>query len=119
MSDYIDRGMRRARATTPPVCAAECRDEEGRFARFGVQTDGGVITAIGFRASPCATLVAYCELAAERASGRPLAAAIRSLLPPDLALALPAVPVAKHDRARLAARALTIAILEAAKDAHP
>jgi len=119
MSDYIDRGQRRARAASPPVQAPECRDDEGRFARFGVQLTDGIVTAVGFRASPCATLIAYCEAAAERVSGRSLAAALRALAPADLACALPAVPPAKHDRARLAARALLVALVDRARDSRP
>jgi NifU-like protein involved in Fe-S cluster formation len=111
MSDYIDRGQRRARAAAPPVNAPECRDDEGRFARFGVQLTDGFVAAVGFRASPCVTLIAYCEAAAERVAGRSLAAAIRALQPADLALALPSVPPVKRDCARLAARALTTALV--------
>lgn len=119
MSDYIDRGQRRARAASPPVQAPECRDDEGRFARFGVQLTNGVVTAVGFRASPCVTLIAYCEAAAEHVSGQPLAAALRALQPGDLALALPSVPPVRRDLARLAARALTAALVDLAREPRP
>lgn len=114
MSDYIDRGLRRVRADVPHVHGPECRDDEGRVARFGVQLTAGVVTAVGFRASPCATLIAYCEAAAERVSGLPVAGALRALRPADLALDLPGVPPVKRDRARLAARALAIALADKA-----
>ncbi len=116
ISDYIERGLRRARAQVPPVQTPECRDDEGRFARFGVQLTDGVVTGVGFRASPCVTLIAYCEAAAERVSGRPLVEALRVLRPADLALTLPAVPAAKRDRAWLAARALVTALVHTAKE---
>jgi NifU-like protein involved in Fe-S cluster formation len=115
VSDYIDRGMRRARATRQEALAAECVDEAGRFVRFTVEVRGGVVTAVGFRASWCTTLIAYCEVAAERVSGLPVAAAIRSLHPVDLAQALPSVPPSKRDRAQLAARALVTALLDRAQ----
>lgn len=116
MSDYIDRGMRRARAPVPAICGAEARDEEGRFARFGVQVGGGVVTAVGLRASPCVTLLAYCEVAAERVTGQPLAAAVRALQPGELARTLPAVPPARRGCAQLASRALMIALVDAARE---
>lgn len=115
VSDYIDRGMRRARSARPPELGAECLDEAGRFARFGVEVGGGMVTAVRFRASACTTLIAYCEVAAERVSGLSLTAAIRSLRAADLAQALPSVPAVKHDRAGLAARALMTALLETAR----
>ena len=116
LSDYIDRGLRRSRAAAPVPLAPPCTDDAGRFARFGVQVTDGVVTAAGFRASSCATLLAYCEVAAERVSGLPLRAAIRSLQPSELASALPSVPVIKRDCAALAARALLAALLLAAKE---
>ena len=119
MSDYIERGQRRARADTPPVQAPECRDEEGRFARFGVQLTDGIVTGVGFRASPCVTLIAYCEAAAERVSGLPLPTALRALRPADLALDLPSVPPARREHAVLAARALVVALADVAGGSRP
>jgi NifU-like protein involved in Fe-S cluster formation len=116
IGDYIELGMRRARRTTLPPDGAESRDENGHVARFSVQVADGIVTNIGFRASACATLVAYCEVAAQRASGQPVRSAVLGLRPADLVRALPAVPPTKRDRARLAARALLEALLEIAKD---
>jgi NifU-like protein involved in Fe-S cluster formation len=107
--------MRRARSTRPPELAAECLDEAGRFARFGVEVSGGVVTAVRFRASACTTLIAYCEVAAEHVSGLHLTAAISSFRVTHLTRALPSVPAIKHDRAGLAARALMAALLDAAR----
>jgi NifU-like protein involved in Fe-S cluster formation len=115
MSDYIDRGMRRARHPAPALRPA-LRDGDGLFARFGVQVTGGVVVAVGFRASACATLIAYCEVAAERVTGQPLAAAVRALQPGDLARTLPTVPPIKRGRAQLAAHALLSALLDTAKN---
>lgn len=116
VSDYVDRGMRRARGPAPAMSGLEARDDEGRCARFGVRLAGGVVTAVGFRASACVTLIAYCELAAERVDGQPLAAAVRALQPGDLVRTLPAVPPAKRRCAQLASRALLSALAETAKD---
>lgn len=49
-------------------------------------------------------------------SGLPVAAAIRSLHPVDLAQALPSVPPVKRDRAQLAARALVTALIHPAQE---
>ncbi len=85
---------------------------------FSMRVDDGGITSVRFHTSACVTLVAYCEVAAQRVTGRTLADAARCLTPPDLALALPLVPAVKRDRARLAAQALVATIVDVAKDAH-
>jgi NifU-like protein involved in Fe-S cluster formation len=118
ISDYIDRGLRRARHTALPVVGAECQDEDGRTARFSVLVTNGIITDVGFRTTPCVTLVAYCEVAAERAGGKSVTGAFRGVLPADLARALPSVPPAKRGCARLASRALVAALLLASRDGH-
>lgn len=110
MSDYIERGLRRARGPNLPTVGAVCRDDEGRFARFSVRMDGGRVAEVSFRATPCATLIAYCEVAAERIAGRAPTAAAGGLRPSDIADALPQVPEHKRDRARLAALALIATI---------
>jgi NifU-like protein involved in Fe-S cluster formation len=115
LSDYIDDGLRRSRLTASDALGAACRDDAGHVARFGVHIADGVVTSVGFRASTCVTLVAYCEVAAQRVSGRRVAEALRTLQPADIARALPSVPPAKRDRAQLA-RALLIALLEQAKE---
>jgi NifU-like protein involved in Fe-S cluster formation len=119
LSDYIDDGLRRSRLTASTGLGAACRDEAGHVVRFGVDIANGVVTSVGFRASTCVTLVAYCEVAAQRVSGQRVAEALRTLQPADIARALPSVPAVKRDRARLAARALVIALLEKARDQQP
>jgi NifU-like protein involved in Fe-S cluster formation len=119
LSDYIDGGLRRSRLTESTGLGAACRDEAGHVVRFGVHIADGVVTKVGFRASTCVTLVAYCELAAQRVSGQRVAEALRTLQPADIARALPSVPPVKRDRAQLAARALVIALLEKARDQQP
>ena len=105
-----------------PVVGAARDDHEGRFARFSLRVENGVITDVRFQASACVTLVAYCEVAAERVTGQTLPAAVRRVRPADLSVELPLVPAAKRARALLASQALiaTIAatILEGAKDAQ-
>jgi NifU-like protein involved in Fe-S cluster formation len=118
MSDYIDRGLRRIRSPMLPMVGAECQDDGGRVARFSLRVEGDVIADVRFRASPCVTLVAYCEVAAEWVTGQTLPVAARRIRPGDLALELPRVPPVKRDRALLASQALIATIVEVAKDAH-
>jgi hypothetical protein len=66
LSDYIDRGMRRRRAASLPIAGAVLHDCEGRFARFTLRVEDGVLADVAFTSSACVTLVAYCELASER-----------------------------------------------------
>jgi hypothetical protein len=119
MSDYIDRGLRRSRSPMLPLVGAVCEDDGGRVARFSLRVEGELITDVRFQASPCATLVAYCEVAAERVIGQTLPAAARRLRPGDLSVALPLVPLAKRTRALLASQALIATIIKVAQDAWP
>jgi hypothetical protein len=111
MSDYIDRGLRRSRRPMLPHAGVVCEDDDGRFARFSVRIEDEVITDVGFQASPCVTLVAYCEVAAEWVTGQTLPAAARRLRPADLSGELPLVPEAKRVRALLASQALVATIV--------
>ncbi len=81
------------------------QDSHGRTARFSILVEGGTVTGLGFRASTCITLVAYCERLCEIASGRDAASILR-MRPADVVAALPGVPAARHDQAVLALRAL-------------
>jgi hypothetical protein len=105
MTDYIDRGLRRRRVAPLPIVGPGCRDAEGRFARFSLRLADGVVADVAFEATTCITLVAYCELAAEWATGLRLEATIARLRDDALAAALPLVPPFRRDRAGLAALA--------------
>jgi NifU-like protein involved in Fe-S cluster formation len=99
-----------------PVVGAVREDDEGRFARFSLRIDGDVITDVRFQVSPCVTLVAYCELAAEWVTGQTLPAVARRIRAADLAAELPLVPVAKRARALLASQALIASLVAGTKD---
>jgi hypothetical protein len=116
MSDYIDRGLRRSRSPVLPVVGAACEDDDGRFARFSLQVEGDVISDVRFQASPCVTLVAYCEVAAEWVTGQTLPAAARRIRAADLSSELPLVPAAKRARALLASQALIASIVAGARN---
>jgi hypothetical protein len=104
VSDYLDRGLRRNRAGLHALRGRECRDGNGLSACFSGEFSGGTITAIGFKVSVCATLLAYSDMLAELAAGNGVAAA-RSFTAADLIAALPEVPPLKRDRAVLAIEA--------------
>jgi len=115
MSDYIDRGLRRARSATLPI-VGDARHDAGRFARFSLRVERGVITGVAFDASVCGTLVAYCEVAAESVTGLTIPAAARRMRSLDLTSALPLVPAYKRDLALLASQALITTIVQATRE---
>jgi hypothetical protein len=115
LTDYIDRGLRRRRAAPLPVAGEARRDDDGRFARFSVRVIDGVIADVGFEATTCVTLVAYCELAAQRVTGQTLEDAAREIQVQALQAGLPLVPAGKRERARLAAQALMATVLESVR----
>ncbi|MDB5410827.1 MAG: NifU-like terminal protein [Rhodospirillales bacterium] len=112
VSDYLDRGLRRNRAGLRAVRGVVCRDRNDLSAHFSGDLVADTIRSIGFKVSPCATLLAYCEMLAELATGRSPTAAW-NLTAADLAASLPEVPPPKRDRAILAVAALHSLLLHA------
>jgi hypothetical protein len=109
VNELFERGFRRSRAAPLAVRGPDCVDAEGNTARFSVDAADGKLTGIGFRASPCATLIAYCELIAETTPGLRLDLA-QDLSPEDLAASVPGVPALKRGRAVLAIAAFRAAL---------
>jgi NifU-like protein involved in Fe-S cluster formation len=110
--DYFDRGLRRSRQATYPVVGELIHGPNGLRARYDVLVEDAVIRRVSFQASTCVTLVAYCELLAEWATGKSLRDAMQ-IDPGKLAEGLDGVPVMKRDRAVLATRALQSALANA------
>lgn len=104
VGELLERGLRRNRAAPLATEGDDCADAEGNRARFSVETANGRIAAIGFRATSCATLVAYSELIAETVPGMRIELAA-GLDARDLIDALPGVPAFKRQRAVLAVAA--------------
>lgn len=109
--------MRRRRGLSLPTAGRLVSDEEGRFAQVSLRITAGVVTGVHFDASTCATLIAYCELAAEWVTGLRVAEAARGLRPLELMNALTSVPVERRRQAILAAQAMMAALL-AAEELH-
>ena len=111
VSELFERGYRRNYAPTLSICGAACTDAEGNRAEFSLELSAGRLAAIGFRATTCATLIAYSELIAETVPGFSIGIA-REFSAADLMDALEGVPELKRARA-----ALAIAAFRAALDA--
>jgi len=109
VSALFERGFRRCRETPLALQGEAQTNAEGYSARFSLELAGDRITQLHFQASPCATLIAYCELIAETLPGARLDIA-RALTGADLVQKLPGVPAMKRDRAALAAAALHSAL---------
>ena len=112
VSELFERGFRRNRAAPLPIEGAQLTDAEGNGARFSIDLADGKISDVGFRASSCATLIAYCEFIAEIAPGFRLEIA-RELTATNLVETLPGVPALKRERAVLAVAAFRAALQEA------
>ena len=119
VSELFERGFRRSRQPPLAVGGMTCRDAEGQSASFSLDVADGRIARISFRASACATLIAYCELIAELAIGARIEMA-RGLTSDDLVAALPGVHPFKQVRAALAVAALRAVLVAAAdRDKEP
>jgi NifU-like protein involved in Fe-S cluster formation len=112
VSELFERGFRRNRAAPLPIEGAQLTDAEGNAARFSLEVADGRVAGLGFRATTCATLIAYCELIAEIVPGSRLEIA-RELTAANLVDALPGVPALKRERAMLAIAAFRAALITA------
>ena len=110
VADLFERGFWRNRSAPLPIEGAPCAGTDENTAQFSLKVDGDKIMAVGFRATTCATLIAYCEYLAETASGFRLEIACE-LTAANLVESVPGVPALKRDRAVLAIAAFRAAIL--------
>lgn len=112
LQDCLERGLRTRRAAPLSHRGAWIETPRGLRARFSLVVERALIAEIRFEATPCATLVAYCQALAEHETGRPLAVA-PGLDAVALVALLAGVPPVHRDRAVLAVAAWRTAI------AHP
>jgi NifU-like protein involved in Fe-S cluster formation len=112
VTELFERGFRRNREALRAIVGDTCVGAEDNSAAFSLDVTGGRIAAVGFHASCCATLIAYCEYIAEVAPGFTLAIA-RELTAANIAACVPGVPVLKRDRAVLAIAAFRAALIAA------
>jgi hypothetical protein len=112
VAELFERGFRRNREAPRAVTGTLCTGAGDNTASFSLDVADGRIGAVGFRASCCATLIAYCEYIAEITPGFGLSIA-RELTAADLVDSVPGVPALKRDRAVLAMAAFRAALLAA------
>jgi hypothetical protein len=112
VGELFERGFRRNRSKPLSIQGSPCTDAEGNSARFSLELADGRLAAIGFLATTCATLLAYCELIAEITPGFGLEIA-EGLSARDLVEAVPGVPQLKRPRAVLAIAAFRAALAAA------
>jgi NifU-like protein involved in Fe-S cluster formation len=114
--DYFRLGQQRGkRSGTLPHVGEEVCGPLGLSVHFELAVERDVVTRVSFHASTCVTLVAYCELLAQRATGA-LLRDVLCLRAEELASALPGVPAHKRDRAWLATWAMQQAVAAAVRD---
>jgi hypothetical protein len=117
VSELFERGFRRNRLPPLAIEGMPCTNADEFTARFSLAVTDGKISDIRFRASVCATLIAYCELIAELTTGSNLDIA-RALSAADLVATLAGVPALKRDRAVLATAAFRAALAAAETSEH-
>jgi NifU-like protein involved in Fe-S cluster formation len=113
VSELFERGYRRSRAAALSIEGERHTDANGNTARFSLDPMDGRIIGVGFRATTCATLIAYCEFLAEAVPGFHLEIA-KELTAAQLVASVPGVPPLKHNRAVLAIAAFRAALAAAA-----
>jgi NifU-like N terminal domain len=113
VSELFERGYRRNRAAPLPIEGAQCTDADGNSARFSLHFAERKIASVGFRATTCATLIAYCEYIAEVVPGFSPEIA-KELTATQVVESVPGVPAFKHARAVLAVAAFRATLAAAA-----
>jgi hypothetical protein len=112
VSELFERGFRRNREAPLSIAGALCTGADDNTVAFSLDVADNRLVAVGFHASCCATLIAYCEFIAEIAPGFRLGIA-RELTAQNLVEGLPGVPTLKRDRAVLAIAGFRAALLAA------
>jgi NifU-like protein involved in Fe-S cluster formation len=115
VTELFERGFRRQREAPRAIVGALCSGAENNTATFSLDIVDDRIAAVGFHASCCATLIAYCEYIAEIAPGFRLELA-RGLTAANLVDSVPGVPALKRDRAVLAIAAFRAAVFAATNE---
>lgn len=110
--DHLIRGFRRNGGPLLAIVGRVAHDGDGRTAQFSVEVEDGVLKAVSFNVSTCATLIAYCEFVAEGVTGGTLPQAV-ALTPEQVIAPLKGIPPHKHNCARLAIGALHAAVKKA------
>lgn len=70
VGELCERGLHRNRLEPLTIAGRALRNRDGLVAQFSLERHGGSIASVRFKASTCATLLAFCELIAELATMR-------------------------------------------------
>ena len=119
VTDYNLYPCRRANGPLPGNAGEVVLANDGASIEVVAEVVDGRVADVVYRASSCATLVAYAEVLGEMVIGLELAEAMR-ITPQTLVSALPGVPIYRQERAVLTVRAWWSALarwLEARSDA--
>jgi hypothetical protein len=103
--EYFGLASRGLRNLELPVRGDLIRSDKRLLAQFLLDVEQGRIRAASYKCTTCVTLMAYCELLAEALEGASLGEVMK-LTPMELIVAVPGVPPNRHDRARLAVKAV-------------
>ena len=118
--DYFNLGLQRgkhaaARPVVGDVVVGDVvRGSTGVTLRYQLLVEHGVVRQVSFKAPTCVTLVAYCEILAQWATGMSLREVI-CIRGEELADRLVGAPACKRDRAWLAVQAMQNAVAAAVK----
>ena len=113
VTDFFMNPCRRTTADLPFPQGETQKGTDGAFVQFVVSVDrADNLMDVKYRATSCATLVAYAELAGERVVGQSAVEALR-IDTATLTGWLPGVPDYKNDRARMVVQALWSAVARA------
>jgi hypothetical protein len=115
VTELFERGFRRSRAAPIAIEGQSCTDADGHTAWFSTHIVDRRLAEIQFRASSCATLIAYCECIAETVADAGVDIA-QALTAADLVQAVPGVPSLKRGRAVLAITAFRAGLAAASNE---
>src|SRR5262245_18219731 len=101
VTELFERGFRRNREAPRAIAGAPCTGAEDNTATFSLDITDGASVTVSFRASCCATLIAYCDYIAGIAPNSRLEL-MRDFTAANLFDAVSGVPALKRDRAVLA-----------------
>ncbi len=112
MLDYFNLGLQRGEHTALPIVGETVQGPVGLTVQYQLLVEQGVISRVSFKATTCVTLVAYCEMLAQWATGMALREAV-CIRAEELAKSLAGAPTCKRDRAWLAIQAMRYAVVAA------
>ena len=117
LQGLFEAALRRPHSMKTASHVGQAADEGERLqVVMGLEVRNGAVAEADYKATTCATLLAYCELLTRMVKGRTVAEAAR-VRAENLIERVRGVPPYRHSRAALAVRALQAALSENEKGA--